>query len=228
MKHGVDHGTSQHQGTPTCRRLAAPRRAAGVVKMRRGLTAKYMAQLVSMREIYEAFDTWAAEIDSKSQRVSPAFPDMPLFAGIQDSSAPGNAVHAMVGGQTSVLHLPCWQSLILTALPFMFPHAFHMCPDAVLGLIPTGCDAAGAAQQQAAGQGDGATDAAADGGDPAAVQRGHCKVPPAPPLRYFMCFAHPPQPSTIPTCCQGEFSSTAAAILEHLLPFSSPAPQWSG
>lgn len=72
MKHGVGHGTSQHQGTPTCRRLAAPRCTAGVVKMRRGLTAKYMAQLVSMREIYEAFDTWAAEIDAKSQRASPA------------------------------------------------------------------------------------------------------------------------------------------------------------
>lgn len=62
---------------------------------------------------------------------------------------------------------------------------FHVCPDAVLGLIPTGCDAAGAAQQQAAGEGDGTADAAAHGGDPAAVQRGHRKVPPVPALRYL-------------------------------------------
>jgi hypothetical protein len=65
----------------TCRRLAAPRYSAGVVKMRRGLTAKYMAQLVSMREIYEAFDTWAAEIDAKSQRVKSGLPRNASFCG---------------------------------------------------------------------------------------------------------------------------------------------------
>lgn len=53
--------------------------AAGVVKMRRGQTAKYMADLVAMRDVYEAFDDWARQINSKCQRVrmllpSPACP----------------------------------------------------------------------------------------------------------------------------------------------------------
>lgn len=43
--------------------------AAGVVKMRRGQTAKYMADLVAMRDVYAAFDEWARELDSKCQRV---------------------------------------------------------------------------------------------------------------------------------------------------------------
>jgi hypothetical protein len=164
--------------------------AAGVVKMRRGLTAKYMAQLVSMREIYEAFDTWAAEIDTKSQRVSSAFPHFPrmsVFAGLQDRSAPGKAVHG-----TDVASFICYVyttgSCCLDLIRLLMSHALP----SVLGLLwlgphPTACHAAGAAQQQAAGQGDGTADTAAHGGDPAAVQRGHCKVPPAPPLRYFMC-----------------------------------------
>mmetsp|Transcript_1664 Transcript_1664/g.4830 ORF Transcript_1664/g.4830 Transcript_1664/m.4830 type:complete len:479 (-) Transcript_1664:515-1951(-) len=41
----------------------------GVVKMRRGLTAKYMSDLVSMRDVFEIFDHWAGEIDKKAQRV---------------------------------------------------------------------------------------------------------------------------------------------------------------
>ena len=65
--------------TLTCQRLTTARHTAGVVKMRRGLTAKYMAQLVSMREVYEAIDTWAAEIDAKSQRVSQGSSIGPFF-----------------------------------------------------------------------------------------------------------------------------------------------------
>ena len=37
--------------------------------MRRGLTALYMFELTSMREVYEIFDSWAAQIDAKAQRV---------------------------------------------------------------------------------------------------------------------------------------------------------------
>lgn len=57
--------------------------SAGVVKMRRGLTAKYMVQLVSMRDVYEAFDFWAVEIDTRAQRVR-----FPLRALTSDEQAP--------------------------------------------------------------------------------------------------------------------------------------------
>lgn len=41
----------------------------GVVKLRRGLTAKYMCDVVSMQQVFEIFHDWAGQIDDKAQHI---------------------------------------------------------------------------------------------------------------------------------------------------------------